>query len=194
MFSDRGHRRSFIFDRRHAFRRSCAAKNYCAPAWKLIRGAALALAVSQLFFRDHQFAGAHLFHGYSPASGVRREFCLGWSVVAILASLELVVWPGRLLEEKCSSPGYAARGAVSWLRIGNDQPLRLAQSTAALMLVSMTALHYLATATWIGGAAVPIAVGEALRSILKLSSQIIAQFFAPGAGQCSRADSSRDLP
>jgi copper resistance protein D len=116
-------------------------------SWKLIRGCALGLAFAQLFF----VMANSVVLTYStdiPISAVFAANFVWAGVIAVVGGLALWAWPAAL------------RRRVSWLAV-LPAGLILAGSVMTshsasrvdnrLMLVSMTSLHYLATASWIGG-------------------------------------------
>lgn len=116
-------------------------------SWKLIRASSLTLAVSQLFF----VITNSLVLTYS--TDILLKDVLGanfvWAgVLAIVAALALAAWPSEL--RKSLNPlvllpaGFMLAASVMTSHSASrmeDRPV----------LVAMTTLHYLATASWIGG-------------------------------------------
>ncbi|MGB9469535.1 MAG: hypothetical protein WBQ59_09300, partial [Candidatus Acidiferrum sp.] len=140
-------------------------------AWKLIRGAALALALAQLFF---VIANSLVLTSSTdiPLQAVIRAHFVWAGFVAILASLALVVWPAAL--KKCIHPLVMLPAALilaSTVMTSHSA----SRIDGRVMLVSLTALHYLATATWIGG--LPFLLLSAKRALdAEVKSQIMRNF------------------
>jgi copper resistance protein D len=140
-------------------------------AWKLIRGAALALAISQLLF---VIANSLVL---TSSTDIPLQAVLGanfvWAgVVAILGSLALVFWPEGLKKSVHPLVMLSAALILASTVMTSHSASRI---DGRLMLVSMTALHYLATATWIGG--LPYLLLSAKRSIdPEVKSQIMRNF------------------
>ena len=116
-------------------------------AWRLIRAAALALAISQLLF---VIANSLVL---TSSTDIPLQAVLGanfvWAgVLAILASMALVLWPAALKKSVHPLVMLPAGLILASTVMTSHSASRL---DGRLMLVSMTALHYLATAAWIGG-------------------------------------------
>jgi putative copper resistance protein D len=119
-------------------RRSC---------WKLIRASGLALALSQLFFI---FTNS-LVLTYStdiPLSDVLDANFFWAGVVAALAGLAVTFWPARL--RKSGNPVVLVPAGLM-LAASVITSHSASRMEGRAFLVTMTTLHYLATASWIGG-------------------------------------------
>jgi putative copper resistance protein D len=116
-------------------------------SWKLIRASALALAISQLLF----VMANSLVLTYStgiPLSNVLNANYVWAAVLAILAGLALTAWPDSLRESV--NPLAVLPGAlILAASVMTSHSASRMEDRAVLM--SLTALHYLATASWIGG-------------------------------------------
>jgi len=116
-------------------------------SWKLIRASALGLAISQLFF----VMANSLVLTYStdiPLSNVLSANYVWAAVLAIVAGLALTAWPDAL--RKSVNPWAMVPGA-SILAASVMTSHSASRMEDRAMLVSLTTLHYLATASWIGG-------------------------------------------
>jgi copper resistance protein D len=123
------------------------SEEFLGASWKLIRGCALGLAFAQLFFVITNSlvltASAEV-----PIRDVLGANFVWAGAVAVVAALALAAWPAAL--RKTVSPltllpaGLIVAASVMTSHAESRVDNRL-------MLVSCTALHYLATASWIGG-------------------------------------------
>jgi putative copper resistance protein D len=116
-------------------------------SWKLIRASALGLAISQLFF----VMANSLVLTYStdiPLSNVLSANYVWAAVLAIVAGLALTAWPDAL--RKSVNPWAMLPGALI-LAASVMTSHSASRMEDRAMLVSLTTLHYLATASWIGG-------------------------------------------
>ncbi|MGB7436684.1 MAG: CopD family protein [Candidatus Acidiferrum sp.] len=116
-------------------------------SWKLIRVCALALALSQLFF----LITNSLVLTYStdiPLSAVFGANFLWAGAFAILAGVVLATWPAALRNSVNPLVFLPAAVIVAASVMTSHSASRVDDR---VFLVSMTALHYLATASWIGG-------------------------------------------
>jgi copper resistance protein D len=116
-------------------------------SWKLIRGFALALAFSQLFF----VIANSLVLTYStdiPWTIVLSANFLWAGVFAIAAGIILTVWPKKWRESVNPLVFVPAAVILAASVITSHSASRMDDR---LVLVSLTTLHYLATASWIGG-------------------------------------------
>ena len=116
-------------------------------SWKLIRVSALALAIAQLFF----VITNSLVLTYStdiPLSMVLSANYVWAGVLAIVAALTLAAWPGAL--RKSVNP--LALLPASLVLVASVMTSHSASRMEDRgLLISLTALHYLTTASWIGG-------------------------------------------
>lgn len=140
-------------------------------SWKLIGISALALAISQLFF----VVANSVVLTYSndiPVSYVFSANYLWAGVLAVAAGLVLAWWPAALRKTVnllALLPGALFLAATV---ITSHSFSRLDDRT---FLVSLTALHYLATASWIGG--LPYLLLSAKRTPdVEIRSQIMRNF------------------
>jgi len=117
------------------------------PAWKLIRWSGVGLAFSQLAF----LIVNSLVLGNSTEISIREmlgaNFALA-GIVAIVASLAIVSWPARL--QKSLNPVVLVP-AILILGSSVVTSHSFSRMEGRAVLVSLTTLHYLATASWIGG-------------------------------------------
>jgi copper resistance protein D len=115
--------------------------------WKLIRTCALGLAVSQLLF----VITNSLVLTYStdiPLQAVLGANFFWAGIMAIVAGLALAAWPFVL--RKSVNP-LAMLPAALILAASVMTSHSASRMEGRVLLVSMTTLHYLATAAWIGG-------------------------------------------
>jgi len=116
-------------------------------SWKLIRISALALAISQLFF---VFANSVVltYSNDIPISFVFSANYLWAGLLAAVAGLLLALWPAAL--RNTVNPLALLPGAL-FLAATVITSHSFSRLDDRALLVSLTALHYLATASWIGG-------------------------------------------
>jgi len=116
-------------------------------SWKLIRISALALAISQLFF---VFANSVVltYSNDIPISYVFSANYLWAGLFAAVAGLLLAMWPAAL--RNTVNPLALLPGAL-FLAATVITSHSFSRLDDRALLVSLTALHYLATASWIGG-------------------------------------------
>ena len=141
-------------------------------SWKLIRGCAWALAFSQLFF----VIANSMVLTYStdiPWRIVLSANFLWAGVLAIVAALAIALWPVTL--RRNVSPLVFLPGAMI-LAASVMTSHSASRMDHRAILVSLTALHYLATASWIGG--LPYLLIAAKRATLPPTRNQIAQNFS----------------
>ena len=141
-------------------------------SWKLIRGCALALAFSQLFF----VIANSMVLTYStdiPWRIVLSANFLWAGVLAIVAALAIALWPVTL--RRNVSPLVFLPGAMI-LAASVMTSHSASRMDHRAMLVGLTALHYLATASWIGG--LPYLLIAAKRATVPPARNQIAQNFS----------------
>src|SRR6516162_4079280 len=116
-------------------------------AWKLIRGCALGLAFAQLFF---VIANSLVLTASTeiPIREVLDANFVWAGALAIVAALALVAWPAALRMSR-SLLALLPAGAILAASVMTSHAESRVDNR--LLLVSCTALHYLATASWIGG-------------------------------------------
>lgn len=116
-------------------------------SWKLIRGCALGLAFAQLFF---VITNSVVLTSSTdiPISSVMNANFVWAGIIAVAGALALKWWPVGLRNSvsvlALLPAGLILAGSVMTSHSASRMDNRL-------MLVSMTTLHYLATASWIGG-------------------------------------------
>jgi putative copper resistance protein D len=120
-----------------------------ASCWKLLRRSALALVVAQLFFVISNSLVLTASTDISLRDVLGANYV--WAgLMAIVAGLLVFLWPAAL--RKSVNP-------IIWLPVLGMLAATVMTSHSAsriegrVWLVSLTALHYLATAAWIGGLA-----------------------------------------
>lgn len=116
-------------------------------SWKWIRGCALALAISQLLF----VIANSLVLTYSndiPLEWVMSANYFWAGVLAIVGGVALLFWPVGL---RRSVNPLALVPAGMMLAASVMTSHSASRMDGRVFLVSMTTLHYLATAAWIGG-------------------------------------------
>lgn len=156
--------------------------------WKLIRWSALALAFSQLFF----VIANSLVLTYStdiPLSFVLSANYFWAGIIAIVAAVVLAAWPASL---RTSVNPIVLLPAALVLASSVMTSHSASRVEGRPFLVSMTALHYLATASWIGGlpylllsskrAADPGARNQIMRSFSRLAQISVAVLILAGLG------------
>jgi len=117
------------------------------PAWKLIRWSAVGLAICQLAF----LIVNSLVLGNSTNIPVREMLGANFAIagiVAIVASLVVALWPARLRKSVNRSVLVPAIFILASSVVTSHSFSRMEGRAA---LVGLTSLHYLATASWIGG-------------------------------------------
>lgn len=157
-------------------------------SWKLIRWSALALALSQLFF----IIANSLVLTYStdiPISFVLSANYFWAGILAVVAALALAAWPTSL--RKKVNPVVLLPAAVI-LASSVMTSHSASRIEGRPFLVSMTSLHYLATASWIGGlpylllaskrAADPAARNQIMRNFSRLAQISVAVLILAGLG------------
>jgi putative copper resistance protein D len=119
-----------------------------ASCWKLLRRSALALALAQLFFviSNSLVLTASTDISFGEVMGANFVWA---GMLAIAAGLLLFFWPASLYENVWLL-WLPALGMLAASVMTSHSASRMEDRG---MLVSLTALHYLATATWIGGLA-----------------------------------------
>lgn len=141
-------------------------------SWKLIRASVLALVFAQLFFVITN--SLVLTSSIDiPISAVLTANFVWAGVLAIVAGLTLAAWPNAL--KKNASPlallpaGFILSASVMTSHSASRMEDRV-------FLVSLTALHYLATASWLGG--LPYLLLTAKRTLLAEAKIQITQNFS----------------
>jgi putative copper resistance protein D len=130
-----------------ASKESLRPEELTRPAWKLIRWSGVGLAFSQLAF----LIVNSLVLGNSTEIPIREMLGANFAVagiVAIVASLAIVFWPARL--QKSLNP-VVLFPAIAILGSSVVTSHSFSRMEGRAVLVSLTTLHYLATASWIGG-------------------------------------------
>jgi len=117
------------------------------PAWKVIRGCALGLALSQVFFLFVNALVLRYSTDLSFTEVLSANFAIA-GVVAIGASLLILFWPESLRNSGSSLALIPALVVVASSVVTSHSFSRIDDRT---ILMGLTSLHYLATAAWIGG-------------------------------------------
>ena len=117
------------------------------PAWKLIRWSAVGLGISHLFF---VITNSLILMGtadlsWSDALGANYAIA---GTVAIAASLAIAFWP-RAMRESVNPLVLLPAGLLLAATVITSHSASRMEGRA--MLVTLTSLHYLTTASWIGG-------------------------------------------
>ena len=118
-----------------------------SSSWKLIRWSALGLALAQLFF----VIANSLVLTYStdiPIREVLNANFLWAGVLAIFAGVALACWPEKW---RINVSPVALLPAAVMLAGSVMTSHSASRMEGRALLVSLTALHYIATASWIGG-------------------------------------------
>jgi copper resistance protein D len=129
-----------------------------SPSWKLIRWSALGLALAQLFF----VIANSLVLTYSTDIPIREVLDANffWAgVLAIAAGVALACWPEKW---RINVSPIALVPAVLMLAASVMTSHSASRMEGRVLLVSLTALHYLATASWIGGLPYMLLAGKRL--------------------------------
>jgi copper resistance protein D len=156
--------------------------------WKLIGWSAFALAFSQFFF----VVTNSLVLTYStdiPISIVLNANYFWAGVLAVVAALSLTFWPASL---RASMNPIVLVPAALVLASSVMTSHAASRVEGRAFLVSMTSLHYLATASWIGGlpylllsskrAADPAARNQIMRNFSVLAQVSVAVLILAGLG------------
>jgi putative copper resistance protein D len=158
-----------------------------ASSWKLLRRSALALVIAQLFFVISNSLVLTASTDISLRDVLGANFV--WAgLLAIVAGLLVFFWPAVLRKSVSLIiwlPGLAMLAAT----VMTSHSASRMEDRA--LLVTLTALHYLATATWIGGlayllfasqAASPEARATITRNFSRSAQISVALLFLAGLG------------
>jgi copper resistance protein D len=129
-----------------------------SPSWKLIRWSAFGLALAQLFF----VIANSLVLTYSTDIPIREVLDANffWAgVLAIAAGVALACWPEKW---RLNVSPIALLPAALMLAASVMTSHSASRMEGRLLLVSLTALHYVATASWIGGLPYLLLAGKRL--------------------------------
>ena len=138
--------------------------------WKLIRASALALALAQCLF----VITNSLVLTYSTEIPIREVLGANfvWAgILAMVAGLALALWPAALRNSVNASIFLPAAAMLAASVMTSHAASRMEDRA---LLVTLTALHYAATATWIGG--LPYLLLAAKRVDAKARTQISRNF------------------
>jgi putative copper resistance protein D len=117
------------------------------PAWRFIRCSGVGLALCQIAF----LIVNSLVLGNSTEISIREMLGANFAIagiVAIVASLAIALWPARLQESVNRSVLVPAMLILASSVVTSHSFSRM---EGRAVLVGLTSLHYLATASWIGG-------------------------------------------
>jgi len=118
-----------------------------AACWKLLRWSALALVLAQLLFVVSNSVVLTASTDISLRQVLGANFV--WAgLVAMVAGLSIFFWPAALRKNASPVVWVPALGMLAATVMTSHSASRLDDRA---MLATLTALHYLATATWIGG-------------------------------------------
>jgi putative copper resistance protein D len=120
-----------------------------ASCWKLIRRGALALVLAQVLFVVTNSLVLTASTDIPLSDVFNANFVLAGGL-AILAGLALFFWPATLRRNANPLAWVPALGMLAASVMTSHSASRMEDRA---LLVSLTSLHYLATATWIGGLA-----------------------------------------
>jgi copper resistance protein D len=126
---------------------SMRSENLKRPAWKLIRWCAAGLAASQLAFLAVNALVLRYSTDISYGQVLGANFAIA-AMVATIASLAIAFWPARLRESVNRIVLLPASVVVASSVVTSHSFSRMEDRA---LLVGLTSLHYLATASWIGG-------------------------------------------
>src|SRR5215468_3360350 len=117
------------------------------PAWKLIRWCAAGLALIQLAFLLVNAVVLRYSTGISYGEVLGANFAIA-ALVALAAALAIVFWPRSLRDTARPIVLLPALLAVASSVVTSHSFSRMDDRA---VLIGLTSLHYLATASWIGG-------------------------------------------
>ena len=117
------------------------------PAWKLIRWCAGGLALSELSFLMINALVLRSSTGISYADVLGANFAIA-CLMAIAASMAIMFWPESLRNSSNAIVLLPALLAVASSVVTSHSFSRMDDRA---VLIGLTSLHYLATASWIGG-------------------------------------------
>lgn len=125
--------------------------------WKLMRRCAMALALAQLFF---VISNSLVLTASTdiPILDVLGANFVWAGMLAIAAAMVVVFWPASLRKSASVLIWLPAFAMLAASVMTSHSASRMEDRA---MLVSLTSLHYLATATWIGGLAYLLFAGKA---------------------------------
>jgi len=170
-----------------AGRTDLRSEELLVSCWNLLRRSALALVVSQLFFVISNSLVLTASTDISWRDVLSANFV--WAgLLAILAGLLVFFWPATLRKSVNPIIWLPALAILAATVMTSHSASRM---EGRLVLVSLTTLHYLATATWIGGLAYLLFASKAARPEARVtitrnfsrSAQIsVAVLFLAGLG------------
>jgi putative copper resistance protein D len=117
------------------------------PVWKLIRWSAAGLAVSHLFFLIINSLILKYSADLLLSEVLGANFAIA-GMAAIAAAVAIAVWPGPLRGRSSRLVLFPAAVLLGATVITSHSFSRV---DGRALLVALTALHYLTTASWIGG-------------------------------------------
>jgi len=118
-----------------------------SSCWKLLRRSALALAVAQLFFVISNSLVLTASTNISLRDVLNANF-VSAGLLGIASSLVVFFWPVAMRNSPHPIIWLPALGTLAATVMTSHSASRMEDRA---LLVTLTALHYLATATWIGG-------------------------------------------
>src|SRR5260221_8751193 len=117
------------------------------PAWKIIRWSGVGLALCQVAFLVVNSLVLGNSTNISVGEMLGANFAIA-GIVAIVASLAIALWPARLQKSVNRSVLVPAMLILASSVVTSHSFSRM---EGRAVLVGLTSLHYLATASWIGG-------------------------------------------
>jgi copper resistance protein D len=117
------------------------------PAWKLIRWSAIGLAISHLLFLTTNSLILKYTAELAWGEVVGANFVIA-GIVAIVAALLIALWP-KVWRESASLLVLLPSAVLLGATVITSHSFSRLEGRA--LLVTLTALHYLTTASWIGG-------------------------------------------
>ena len=170
-----------------AGRAELRSEELLASCWKLLRRSALALVVAQLFFVISNSLVLTASTDISLRQVMGANFV--WAgLLAITAGLLVFFWPAALRKSVNPIIWLPALAMLAATVMTSHSASRMEDRAA---LVSLTALHYLATATWIGGLAYLLFASKAAsgaaratitRNFSRAAQSSVAVLFLAGLG------------
>ena len=158
-----------------------------ASCWKLLRRSALALVIAQLFFVISNSLVLTASTDISLRDALGANFV--WAgLLAVVAGLLVFFWPAALRKSVNPIIWVPALAMLTATVMTSHSASRMEDRA---LLVTLTALHYLATATWIGGlayllfasqAASPEARATITRNFSRSAQLSVAVLFLAGLG------------
>jgi copper resistance protein D len=117
------------------------------PAWKLMRWSAVAFAIAQVLFMVSNSLVLTSSVNISLKDVLGANYVLA-GLLGVMASLAIAYWPVALRQSMNSAVLLPAATMVAATVMTSHAASRMEERA---LLISLTSLHYLTTASWIGG-------------------------------------------